>query len=108
MEFLQSRLGFMSLVNLLCHKFVLRKFILPFLRLVYGHNFVHMIEVAYTNIQSKTKIHGLLIFYPYVRSLPEISTLILLHITVVEVLAIFINADGRIKGVQIGDHKTKQ
>ena len=28
--FLQSRLGFMSLVNLLYHKFVLWKFILPF------------------------------------------------------------------------------
>ena len=36
------------------------------------------------------------------------STLILLYITVVEVLAIFINADTRIKGVQMGDHETKQ
>ena len=35
-------------------------------------------------------------------------TLKLLYITVVEVLAIFINADTRIKGVQIGDHETKQ
>ena len=32
----------------------------------------------------------------------------LLYITVVEVLAIFINADRKIKGVQIGDHETKQ
>ena len=31
-------LGFMSLVNLLCHKFVLRKFILPFLSLVMKTN----------------------------------------------------------------------
>ena len=29
-------------------------------------------------------------------------------ITVVEVLAIFINVDRRIKGVQIGGHETKQ
>ena len=36
--FLQSRLGFMSLVNLLCHKFVLCKFILPFLSLVMETN----------------------------------------------------------------------
>ena len=107
MDFLQSRLGFMSLVNLLCHKFALRKFILLFLCLVYGDKSVHMIEIACTNIQSKTKINGLLIFYP-VKNLTQFSTLILLHITVAEVLAIFINADGRIKGVQIGDHKTKQ
>ena len=31
----------------------------------------------------------------------------LLYITVVEIIAIFINADKRIKGVQIGDHETK-
>ena len=70
-----------------------------------------MIEVAYTNIQSKTKINFLLSDYftfIYIRSLPEVSTLILLYITVVEVLAIFINADRRIKGVQIGGHETKQ
>ena len=92
----------MSLVKLLCHKFALRKFILLFLCLVYGDKSVHMIEIAYTNIQSKTKINGLL-----VKNLTQFSTLILLHITAAEVLAIFINADGRIKGVQIGDHKTK-
>ena len=67
-------------------------------------------EVTYTNIQSKTKINGLLsdFFNPYIRSLPGVFTLILLYITVVEVLAIFINADRRINGVQIGDHETKQ
>ena len=32
----------------------------------------------------------------------------LLYITVFGVLAIFINADRRIKGVQIGHHETKQ
>ena len=69
-----------------------------------------MIEVAYTNIQSKTKITGSTIwfFYPYLRSLPGVSTLILLYITVVDVIAIFINADGRIKGVQIGGNEPKQ
>ena len=69
-----------------------------------------MAEIAYTNIKSKTKINGLLFdfFYPYIRNLAEVSILILLYITVVEVFAIFINADRRIKGVQIGDHETKQ
>ena len=69
-----------------------------------------MIEVAYNKIQSKIKINGVLsdFFYSYNRSLAGVSTLILLNITVVEVLAIFINADRRIKGVQIEDHETKQ
>ena len=35
-------------------------------------------------------------------------TLILLYITVTEVLAIFTDADTRIKGVQIEDHEIKQ
>ena len=38
MNFSQSRLGSISLLNLLCHKFVLQKFILPFLRLVIKTN----------------------------------------------------------------------
>ena len=69
-----------------------------------------MIEVAYTNIQSKTKIIGSTIwfFYPYLRSFPGVSTLILLYITAVDVIAIFINSDGRIKRVQIGGNKPKQ
>ena len=36
------------------------------------------------------------------------STLVLLYVTVAEVPAIFTDADTRIKGVQIGDHKVKQ
>ena len=36
------------------------------------------------------------------------STLILLYTTVAEVPAIFIDADTRIKRVQIGDHEIKQ
>ena len=49
-----------------------------------------------------------LFFYLYVRRLAGFYTLILLYITVFETLAIFINADRRIKGMQIGDHETKQ
>ena len=42
------------------------------------------------------------------RSSPGVSTLILLYVTVAEVPAIFSDADTKIKGVQIGDHKIKQ
>ena len=44
----------MPFVSLLSHKFVISKFILPFL-IGYGDKFISNIEVAYTNIQSKTK-----------------------------------------------------
>ena len=47
-------------------------------------------------------------FQPYMRSSPGVSTLILLYVTVAEVPAIFSDADTKIKGVQIGDHKIKQ
>ena len=42
------------------------------------------------------------------RSLPGVSTLILLYITITEVFVIFIDADTRIKGAQIGGHEIKQ
>ena len=42
------------------------------------------------------------------RSSPGVYTLILFYVTVAEVLAIFTDADTRIKGEQIGDHKVKQ
>ena len=42
------------------------------------------------------------------RSLPGVYTHILLYVTVAKVLSIFTDADTRIKGVQIGDHKIKQ
>ena len=42
------------------------------------------------------------------RSSPGVSTLILLYVTVAEVPVIFTDADTRIKGVQIGEHKIKQ
>ena len=45
---------------------------------------------------------------PYMRSLPGESTPILLYNTVTEELAIFIHADTRMKGVQVGDHEIKQ
>ena len=37
-----------------------------------------------------------------------VHTFILLHVTVTDVPAIFADADTRIKGVQIGDHRIKQ
>ena len=45
---------------------------------------------------------------PLYRSSPRVHTLILLYVTVAEVPVIFTDADTRIKGVQVGDHKIKQ
>ena len=42
------------------------------------------------------------------RSSPRVTILILLYNTVTEVLAIFIDADARIKREQIEDHEIKQ
>ena len=42
------------------------------------------------------------------RSSPGVYTLTLLYVTAAEVLAIFTDADTRIKRVEIGDHKIKQ
>ena len=67
-----------------------------------------MIEVAYTNIQSENRINGLLSFYPYTRSLQGVPSIILLYIIMTKTLVIFIDADARIKRVQIGDHEIKQ
>ena len=62
-------------------------------------------EVVYTNIESKIKTNGLL-FDPLtpicVRHWCQLSKL--LYNTAAEVLANLINADKRIKGIQIGDH----
>ena len=57
-----------------------------------------MIKVAYTNIESKIKINGLL---------SDHLILMLVRNIVAEVLANFINADKRIKEIQIGDHEIK-
>ena len=100
---------FTAFVSLFYHKFVIRKFILPFLSLVMETN-------SFTRLKLHTPISNLKLkkwspiwtFYPYMRSLPGVSTLILFYITVAEVPAIFTDADTRIKGVQIGDHKIKQ
>ena len=67
-----------------------------------------MIKVAYTNIESKIKIDGLLsdtLLLMLVRQECLLSTL--LYNTTAEVLPNFINADKRIKGIQIGDHEIK-
>ena len=65
-------------------------------------------EVAYTNIESKIKINDLL-FDPLapirVRQWCQLSKL--LCNTADEVLANLINANKRIKGIQIGDHEIK-
>ena len=100
---------FTAFISLFYHKFVIRKFILPFLSLVMETN-------SFTRLKLHTPISNLKLkkwspiwtFYPYMRSSPGVSTLILLYVTVAEVPAIFTDADTRIKGVQIGDHKIKQ
>ena len=68
-----------------------------------------MIKVAYTNIQSKIKINGPLsdpfTLMQGVRQ--EFPLSLVLYIMAAEVLANFIDADKRMKGVQIGDHEIK-
>ena len=64
-----------------------------------------MIEVAYTDIHSKTKK---LISCLNLLPLYEESTVKLLYITVAEVPASVINIDTRAKGVQIAVHEIKK
>ena len=75
----------------------------------YGVKFIRMIKVAYTDIQSKIKINGLLsdpfTLMQGVRQGFPLS--LVLYIMAAEVLANFIDADKRMKGVQIGDHEIK-
>ena len=75
----------------------------------YGEKFICMIKVAYTNIQSKIKINGPLsdpfTLMQGVRQ--EFPLSLVLYIMAAEVLANFIDADKRMKGVQIGDHEIK-
>ena len=75
----------------------------------YGEKFIRTIKVAYTNIQSKIKINGLLsdpfTLMQGVRQRCPLS--LVLYIRGAEILANFIDADKRIKGVQIGDHDIK-
>ena len=67
-----------------------------------------MTKVAYTTIKSKIKINHLL-SDPLTLMLVCQGCLLsmLLHNIVAEVLANFINADKRIKGIQMGDHEIK-
>ena len=76
----------MPFVSLFCQTFLIRKFILPFSSLVME-----------TNLCTRLKLRS-----------PSVFTLILFYVTVAEAFAIFIDADARIKGVQIGDYEIKQ
>ena len=74
----------------------------------YGDKLIHMIKVAYTNIESKIKINCLLSDSLILMLLRQgcLPSMLLYNIAAV-VLANFINADKRIKGIQTGDHKIK-
>ena len=69
-----------------------------------------MTKVAYTNIQSKIKINVLLsdafTLMQGVHQGCPLSSLVL-YITAAKALANFIDANKRIKGVQIGEHEIK-
>ena len=72
----------------------------------YGEKFIHMVKDVYTNIQSKIKINGF-VSDPFTLT-QEVWVGCLfsmfLYIIATEVLANFINANKRIKDIQIGDH----
>ena len=78
-------------------------------KLGYGENFIHMIKVCYNNIQSKIKINGSLSDpFTLIRGVRQGCSLsMLLYIIVAEVLANFIIAKTRVKGVQIGHQEIK-
>ena len=75
----------------------------------YGEKIICMIKVAYTNIQSKITINGFLFdLFTLMQSIRHGCPLSLVsYIMAAEVLANFIDADKRMKGVQIGDHEIK-
>ena len=68
-----------------------------------------MIKVAYTNTESKIELNTLL-SDPLTLMLVRQGCLhsVLLYNIAAEVLANFINADKRIKGIQTGDHEIKK
>ena len=75
----------------------------------YRNKLIHVIQIASINIQSKIKINGLLsesftLIQGFHQGCPRSM---LLCIIVAEVLAIFIDGDTRIKGIQIGDQEIK-
>ena len=75
----------------------------------YGEKFIRIIKVAYTNIQSKIKIKRLLsdpfTLIQGVRLGCPLS--MVLYIIAAYVFANFIDADKRIKRIQIEDHEIK-
>ena len=84
----------------ICDLIFLRKF-------GYRHKFIHMIQVASINIQFKIKINGLLSeYFTLIQGFHQGRPFsMLLCIIAAEVLTILIDADSRIKGIQIGDHE---
>ena len=72
----------------------------------YGEKSIRMIKVAYTNIQCKIKINGLLSnLFTLMQGVRQGYPLsMLLCIISAEVLTNFVDTDKRIKGIQIGDH----
>ena len=76
---------------------------------LYSLPFIHMIQVAYTSIQCKIKINGLLSepFTPTRGACQECPLSFLLYIVSYKVLAVSIDTNTRIKGIQIGDHEQK-
>ena len=68
-----------------------------------------MIQVLYTNIQSKIKINGFVSKqFTLMREIHQVCLLsILLYIISAKVLAVFIDANTRIKRVQIRDYQKK-
>ena len=75
----------------------------------YGDKLIPIGKDAYTNIQYKIKINGLLSdpFTLMQKICQGCLFFMLLHIIVAEVITSFINANKRIKGTQIGDLRLK-
>ena len=75
----------------------------------YGEKSIRIIKVAYTNIQSKIKINGLLSDpFTLMQGFRQRCPLsMVFYITVAYVSANSVDADNRIKGIQIGDHEIK-
>ena len=98
-------LDFLKAFDRIDHEFVF----LTLQKFRYGNNFIQMIKVAYNNIQSRIKINGFLSdLFTLMRGVRQGCPLsMLLYIVAAEVLANFIIADTKIKGIQIGSHEIK-
>ena len=79
------------------------------LKFGFGEKFIRMIKVAYTDIQSKIKINGLLSDPLTLMQGRRQGCLLsmVLYITLAYVFANFIDANKRITGIQIGHHEIK-